>query len=76
MSLKFCPKCGNKLEPDASFCNACGADLKIITETSDASPPKLVQTTQEPKLKPQTIIYADFLKRVIAIFFSEKVIWF
>ncbi len=66
MSLKFCPKCGNKLETDASFCDACGADLKIRTEIPSEVSPALTQTAQEPKLKPKRVIYAYSLKRIIA----------
>lgn len=28
MGLKFCPKCGNKLDSDAEFCDGCGHSLK------------------------------------------------
>ena len=74
MSLKFCPKCGNKLEIEASFCETCGADLKIGTESSEPTSPGLTETAQKPKAKPQTVIYADFLKRIIAIFFDTIII--
>lgn len=74
MSLKFCPKCGNKLELEASFCETCGADLKIGTESSEPTLPRLTETAQKPKAKPQTVIYADFLKRIIAIFFDTIII--
>ena len=74
MSLKFCPKCGNKLEPDASFCDSCGANLKIITEVPEKSSPGLTQPAQELKSKPETVIYADILKRVIAIIFDSIII--
>ena len=39
MALKFCPKCGNELEPNAAFCEACGADLKERTEQAETSTP-------------------------------------
>jgi len=74
MSLKFCPKCGNKLEPEVSFCETCGADLKIGTESSESTSSGLTKTVQKPKTKPQTVIYADFLKRIIAIFFDSIII--
>ncbi len=74
MSLKFCPKCGNKLEPDISFCNTCGADLKIRTESSEIASPGLTKIVQEPKLNPEIVIYADFLKRIIAIIFDSIII--
>ncbi|MHA2035458.1 MAG: RDD family protein [Promethearchaeota archaeon] len=71
MSEKFCPKCGNKLEPETSFCNACGADLRIRAETPSKSSPELKETTQEPKLKPKRVIYAYSLKRIIAQLFDS-----
>jgi uncharacterized RDD family membrane protein YckC len=74
MSLKFCPKCGNKLEPEASFCETCGADLKIRTESSELASAGLTKTVQQPKMKPETVIYADFLKRIIAIIFDSIII--
>jgi len=74
MSLKFCPKCGNKLEPEASFCETCGADLKVRTESSESATPELIKTVQKPKVKPETVIYAPFLKRLIAIIFDSIII--
>ena len=71
MSLKFCPKCGNELESGSSFCDSCGANLGTRTETPDTISPGLAQTTQEPKAKPETIYYPDFLKRVIAWIFDS-----
>ena len=74
MSLKFCPKCGNELESGSSFCDSCGANLGTRTETPDTISPGLAQTTQEPKAKPETIYYPDFLKRVIAWIFDSMFI--
>jgi len=74
MALKFCPKCGKKLEPDASFCDACGADLREKKETSEISTPVISEPTQEAKLKPETVIYAYFLKRIIAWIFDGIII--
>ncbi len=74
MALKFCPKCGKKLEPDASFCDACGADLREKKETSETTTPVISEPTQEPKLKPETVIYAYFLKRIIAWIFDGIII--
>ncbi|MBY8984272.1 MAG: RDD family protein [Candidatus Lokiarchaeota archaeon] len=73
MSLKFCPKCGNELESGSSFCDSCGADLGTKTETPAAISPG-VTTTQEPKVKPETVYYPDFLKRVIALIFDSIII--
>ncbi|MHA1931236.1 MAG: RDD family protein [Promethearchaeota archaeon] len=74
MSLNFCPKCGNKLEPEASFCDSCGAKINIRTEIPEKSSPGLAQPTQELKTKPETVIYADILKRVIALIFDSIII--
>jgi len=68
MALKFCPKCGNELEPDASFCDACGAKLTERKETTSAS------TTSAPTLKSESVIYAPFLKRLIAIILDGIII--
>ena len=27
--MQFCPKCGRKLDDDATFCSECGFDIKI-----------------------------------------------
>ena len=74
MSLKFCPKCGNKLESGSSFCDSCGAGLGTRTEIPAAISPGLTQTAQEPKAKPEIMYYPDFLKRVIAIIFDSIII--
>jgi len=74
MALKFCPKCGTKLEPDASFCDACGADLREKREYAETPPPVVSEPTQKPKIGPETVIYANLLKRVIAIFFDFIII--
>lgn len=41
--MKFCPKCGAELKPEAKFCAACGTP---IVETS---PPPPVQPTPQPQ---------------------------
>ncbi len=79
MALKFCPKCGNKLDPEASFCNTCGADLKIktgppVVTSLVAKTPELKQTAEKQESITETVIYAYFLKRVIAIFFDTIII--
>ncbi len=67
MALKFCPKCGNELEPDAAFCEACGANLKERTEQAEIS-------TSTPKIEPEGVIYATSLKRIIAFIFDSIII--
>lgn len=74
MSLKFCPKCGNKLEPEVFFCETCGADLKNRIVSSRLASPGLQKTVQEPKVKPKTVIYADLLKRLISIIIDSIII--
>ncbi|MFX0008442.1 MAG: RDD family protein [Promethearchaeota archaeon] len=32
MSVKFCPNCGNELEPSTTFCPFCGTDLGVKEE--------------------------------------------
>jgi uncharacterized RDD family membrane protein YckC len=72
MALKFCPKCGNELEPDASFCDACGAKL---TERKDtASTVTVSESSKSPTLKSESVIYAPFLKRLIAIILDSIII--
>ncbi|MFX0029295.1 MAG: RDD family protein [Candidatus Hermodarchaeota archaeon] len=74
MALKFCPKCGNELEPDALFCDACGARLKERSETSEVSTPPISEPSQAQKIKPEGIIYAPFLKRLIALILDSIII--
>ena len=62
MSLKFCPKCGNKLEPDTTFCPGCGADLKSRKEAL-----KTAINKEEGE-------YAELLPRLIALFIDGIII--
>ncbi|MFW9823790.1 MAG: RDD family protein [Candidatus Thorarchaeota archaeon] len=70
MSLKYCPKCGNKLDPDASFCDSCGANLEKRIEATEAKSPDSTQTVQDTQIQQKTVRYADSLKRVIAAIFD------
>ncbi|MFW9824452.1 MAG: zinc-ribbon domain-containing protein, partial [Candidatus Thorarchaeota archaeon] len=70
MSLKYCPKCGNKLDPDASFCDSCGANLEKRIEANDAKSPDSTQTVQDAKIQQKSVRYADSLKRIIAAIFD------
>ena len=74
MSLKFCSKCGNKLEPEASFCDSCGAEVTSKTGIPDEISPKIKQIAQEPKGKQESVIYAELLTRVIALIFDSIII--
>ncbi|MFW9874826.1 MAG: RDD family protein [Candidatus Thorarchaeota archaeon] len=74
MALKFCPKCGNELESDASFCDACGADLREKRESLENSTPSISKPIQEYQKKAETIVYADFLPRLVAIIIDGIII--
>jgi len=66
MALKYCPSCGNKLEPDASFCDACGNQLYQAT-VEEVSIPTYEQTTYtRPAIKQESVVYADFGTRIVA----------
>jgi uncharacterized RDD family membrane protein YckC len=69
-------QCGNALEPDASFRDACGADLSENRESLKATHPVVSEFTQKPKISSETVIYGDFLKRLIAIIIDSIIIGF
>ena len=75
MSLKFCPKCGGKLEPDATFCPACGAQLKARKEAPqtpvDSGVSKPAVKTQ---IQPETVEYAGFWVRFFALILDSIII--
>jgi len=74
MSLKFCPKCGNKVEPGSTYCESCGAEVTSKTRIPDEITPKIKQIAQEPKVKSESVIYAEFLTRIIALIFDSIII--
>ena len=81
MSLKFCPKCGGKLDEDMEFCSYCGADLRerIKIAQSGSSPqskkevppithePPKTTITEDKKKDFSDIVFADFLSRFFAL---------
>ncbi|MHA2007661.1 MAG: RDD family protein [Promethearchaeota archaeon] len=67
MSLKSCPKCGNKLEPNASYCDSCGADLRLEQSSVETPTTAEIKSPQTPKMASDSVQYADFLPRLIAI---------
>ncbi|MFX1504465.1 MAG: RDD family protein [Promethearchaeota archaeon] len=76
MSLKYCPKCGNKLEPESRFCVSCGADLDTREEIAESTayeevPKKKVETS---KISQEGVEYADFWPRFIAIIIDGIII--
>ncbi len=72
VSLKYCPKCGNKLETDSQFCDTCGADLKSRKEVSEVPQEKSGQTAE--KLVPSGVVYGDFWPRLAAIIIDGIII--
>ncbi|MFX1329367.1 MAG: RDD family protein [Promethearchaeota archaeon] len=72
MSLKFCPKCGNELEPNSSFCDSCGADLKTRTVVTQTVEEKKVEPAI--KMAPETVIYGDFFPRLAAVILDGIII--
>jgi uncharacterized RDD family membrane protein YckC len=79
LSLKYCPKCGNQLEPDSIFCDACGADLRTRKDVggkpevkSEIPQEKPVQS--KPLTTPGGVQYADFLYRFVALIIDGIII--
>ncbi len=72
MSLKFCPKCGYKLELDATFCQGCGVDLRSRIDISQTISEK--QTVSEGVIKNEVVEYADFFPRLIAFIIDGIII--
>jgi len=75
MSLNFCPKCGNELEPNVTFCHSCGAELKTRkqvpkTETVSISS----EAPVKPKVSPESVEYAGFVDRLIALIIDTIII--
>ncbi len=80
VSLKYCPKCGNKLETDSQFCDTCGADLKSRKEVSEVTPTVKTEVPQEKpvqtaeKIVPSGVVYGDFWPRLVAIIIDGIII--
>ncbi|MEE9377167.1 MAG: RDD family protein [Candidatus Lokiarchaeia archaeon] len=72
MSLKFCPKCGYKLEPDATFCQGCGVDLRTRMAISGNISEK--QPMSAGIIKNEGVEYADLLPRLIALLIDGIII--
>ena len=67
MSLKFCPKCGSELEPDSRYCVSCGADLGARKGVSESTISETVPEKKMQKVAPESVVYADFVPRLVAI---------
>ncbi|MFX1420005.1 MAG: RDD family protein [Promethearchaeota archaeon] len=74
MSLKFCPKCGGKLDPDAVFCPACGADLKVRKESKTIVDYEAPKTKVKSQTQTESVQYADFVIRLIALIIDSIII--
>lgn len=48
--MSFCPKCGNQLKPNASFCGSCGENIKSIQQTTTA---EIFQNTVPERITPK-----------------------
>ena len=78
MSLKFCPKCGNKIEEESSrFCVSCGADLGAGKENAKFTSYETmdeIQPQQQTIKAPENIEYADFWARLVALIIDGIII--
>lgn len=75
MSLKFCPKCGNELEPFATFCHSCGENLGTRQEYSDLRQDTAVlMPTPKPQISSTTVEYGTFVNRLIAFIVDSIII--
>lgn len=59
----YCPKCGSQQRDDASFCNACGAQL---ASSAAASPQAPVEPQQQSKRSKGTL-YASIIAAALAV---------
>ncbi|MFX1380350.1 MAG: RDD family protein [Promethearchaeota archaeon] len=60
LSSKFCPKCGNELEPSATFCPSCGTNLK--------------DSSTKLKINQENIEFAGFGTRLVALIIDSIII--
>ncbi|MFX1599887.1 MAG: RDD family protein [Promethearchaeota archaeon] len=75
LSLKFCPNCGNELEPNATFCHSCGAELKTKKQVPETGTiPISTEAPAKPKVSPETVEYAGFIARLIALIIDSIII--
>lgn len=58
--MRFCKKCGERIEPDDKFCSACGARIeesKVVTGASDMSPEEKAQFQQTINMQREAYAY-------------------
>jgi len=51
--MKFCPKCGAELKPEAKFCAACGTPIAVAPPPVQAPPPPAQQASPPPVYQQQ-----------------------
>ena len=37
--MKYCPKCGNRLDANAKYCDKCGTDVSNVNKKPNPPPP-------------------------------------
>lgn len=65
-TVKYCKKCGNKLEVEDEFCDKCGAEQKGIVATASAT----ATATEEPEgrtLVPSAMMVIGLLLLIVGI---------
>ncbi len=71
--IRFCPNCGNKLEPGAKFCGSCGNSLTNENFSNSELTKKEIVLGNEKKPKKKAIIsllYAVVLLGSLVIYFA------
>ena len=71
-TLKFCPKCGGKLDSDSKFCNKCGADIRKRKELVESPTPK--EKKKSIKEYAKKVEYATFIYRFFAFLVDSIII--
>jgi len=66
MGLNFCPKCGSKLAPDATFCISCGVNLTERKKISELTSEKKNTPVVKAKKGVSGVQYAEFAPRALA----------
>lgn len=76
MSLKFCPKCGSELEPEAMFCVSCGVNLGTRKQVAETTSYETVpeKKAQQAKIASETVDYGDFWPRFVALIIDGIII--
>ena len=70
--IRFCPECGNKLEPGAKFCGSCGNSISNESFSESESIKKDIVLGNEKKSKRKIIISSFY----VAVLLGSLVIYF